>query len=175
MRKQFLKALFGAILGVFMAVLPAVAAAPPTITSAPALFLQQLYNSNAGTYGAWPTDANGIPLSDGVSPPPSTYWTETTTALGASATFTGSARTLPTATSARYFYAVVYSDQSSASNGFQIQCYNGTGYVEFQESSTTGGGATTLQAPLICASYKVVFTNGTTAETTLWVQTGFAN
>ena len=131
---------------------------------------------NVGVFGV-----NGTSIATAANPfpvatiPPATYYTDTTTALLANATFTGTTRTLPTATGARYFYASVYSDQGSAANGFQILAYNGTGYVVVAEVTSIAATPSILQVPLIYASYKVQMINGATNQTTLWVQSGFAN
>ena len=110
-----------------------------------------------------------------LNPPPTTFFTESVAPLEANSSFTSSARALPSNTNARYFYATVYSDQASATNGFQILGFNGIIFLPIAVFTTVGNVPTTLQVPLIYSQYKVSILNNSTAQSVLWVQSGFAN
>jgi hypothetical protein len=104
--------------------------------------------------------ANNIPVTDVGNAP----WVDSTTALGASAAFTGTARTTPYW--AKYFNATFYADQASATAGAEIDCSpdGGTTWRAMATATLVASANTPLSIFVSCPTYRVKLTNSTTAE-----------
>lgn len=105
------------------------------------------------------------------------FWTDTTTALGGSATFTGTGRdafgtgTGALTSSFALFNATFFADQT------------GTAYIDYSSDNATWSVARTsaitastplaLTAPVQAQFYRVRVVNGSTAQGTLVVRSGF--
>lgn len=95
------------------------------------------------------------------------FYSETTTALGASASFTGSSRDMTSTNRGRYFAVAAYSDQAGT---LTIQAStDGTTFREVGRVPITAAQGATLQVPVTARYYRVVYINGATAQTTFWV------
>lgn len=105
---------------------------------------------------------------------------ESTTNLGISGVYTGSARqsaqVSPT-TSSRYnnFNVQVITDQASAANGLQIQWSQdgATNWRIVAQSAVVASTPLTLTVPVTYPYYRVVLTNGGVAQTSLSLVSSF--
>lgn len=92
----------------------------------------------------------------------------TSTPLGAGATFTG------TAVDVSGYQAVIlqgYSDKSSATEGAKIQSStNGTNWDHEHAYTLTGGGSLHIEETLTAKYYRIVYVNGSQAQTTFRLQ-----
>lgn len=95
----------------------------------------------------------------------------TSTTLGTSGVYTGTAFDCSGFAMATFF---VYSDQSSATDGFSIQfSTDGTNWDRQDAKTVTGGASKSYSYTVITKYMRVVYTNGTTAQTEFRLQTRF--
>ena len=93
----------------------------------------------------------------------------TTTLLGANATFTGTARDLLGYTQVSVF---VYSNVASATGGLNLQfSTDGTNWDEDQAVTISAANAQHVSVSVIARYFRIVYTNGGTAQTTFRLQT----
>lgn len=111
---------------------------------------------------------NGGGLSNQYSIPMNLQYPLSTTALAANATFTGTTLDFgDTMNIYQTITAVAFSDQASASNGFQIQISrDGTNWRVAQQTSVTSNTLSTITAHLSYRYARIVYTNGATLQTT---------
>ncbi len=124
---------------------------------------------------------NGLVGSDGNQINPDTGWTqvfqESITPLAASGVIAGAARS-PLRSgggiAAGHFNALVFADQASAASGFVIQASNDSvNWFIVTSASVVSNAASSLSVPLIANYYRAQLTNGTTAQTSLSLNTSF--
>lgn len=104
------------------------------------------------------------------------FWSETSAALDASATFTGATRASGAAAGAKgmysYFNAVVVTDQAGTA---KIEASNdGTTWFAVANEVIAANTPMTLQVPVMAANYRVVVENGGAAQTTLNVNSSYS-
>lgn len=120
-----------------------------------------------GGSGAESLLASGNPMPVAQTPVAASY-TDTTTALGASATFTGSSRTPPSG--AGYFNAVFWADQAGTA---QIQLSDGTNWRTVASQTFVANGSVIMQLPCFGLNCRVQLVNGSVAETNVLVASSF--
>lgn len=105
---------------------------------------------------------------------------ESTSALGSSAVYTGSARQSSQVTpviSSRYnnFNVQVITDQASAANGLQIQWSQdgSTNWRTIAQVAVVASTPITLSVPITFPYYRTVLTNGGTAQGSLSITSSF--
>ena len=111
---------------------------------------------------------NGGGLSNQYSIPMNLQYPLSTTALAANGTFTGATLDFgDTMNVYQTITAVAFSDQASASNGFQIQISrDGTNWRVAQQASVTANTLSSITAHLSYRYARIVYTNGATLQTT---------
>jgi len=98
---------------------------------------------------------------------------ETATPLGASGTYTGVTRPVNDTPDKVEVFAEFLADQASANNGAQLQgSDDGTNWFVIAQGTLTASVPLALSAVLLYANYRVVLTNGGTAQTSLQVKSG---
>lgn len=101
---------------------------------------------------------------------PTTY-SDTTTTLAANATYTGTSRDLTGTNRNRYFAVAAYSD---AAGTLTIQAStDGTTFREVGRVAVNAGQGATLQVPVTARYYRIVYINGATAQTVMWITSAF--
>lgn len=94
--------------------------------------------------------------------------TETTTPLGISAVFTGTAIDMGlNSYDVDTFRVTAFSDAASAANGLVIQMSNdSTTWYPAARTALTAGAPVSIETPVVSRYYRVVYTNGAAAQTT---------
>lgn len=96
---------------------------------------------------------------------PSTPTTDTSTALGAGATFTGSSRDGGSTPVNRSFHANFYADQASAANGARIEkSQDGTTWRPAASATLDAGVPAELSVACTARYYRCIMVNGATAQ-----------
>ena len=119
---------------------------------------------------------NGTPS---VSDATSVFWNDATgtpSALGGSATFTGTARdvgvAVGTKNGAAYFNASFLADQ--AGTAYVDASNDGTNWYNLASNAITAGSAVILTVPVMTRYHRARLVNGSTAETYLWINTAYS-
>lgn len=131
---------------------------------------QEVFTNGSGVVTAVST-ANPLPVSASVTPAPSVISSvnSSTTPLAANATFTG---TLEDVTNYASITVGVLSDQVSATNGLQMQqSPDGTNWDQADVYTIPASTGKTFGVQITARYFRLVYTNGTTLQTTFRIQT----
>lgn len=104
------------------------------------------------------------------------FWSETSTALGASATFTGAARSSGAAAGAKgmysYFNALVITDQTGTA---KIEASNdGNTWFAVASDQIQANAPLSMKVAVMAPNYRVSVENGSTAQTVLNVNSSYS-
>ncbi|MFN3573617.1 MAG: hypothetical protein ACK4TR_08830 [Phenylobacterium sp.] len=124
---------------------------------------------------AIPTLVTGTPTVTvaGISSASPQTYSDTSTNLGANATFTGSSRDSTTTPTRQRVAATFFSLQDSAPNGCRIEfSTDGTNWRPARVGTLAGGVPVQLEAWLTARYWRVVMVNGATAQTQVLVTSG---